>query len=406
MNFSKSRIPQVAVFTQLTLKGHFDSFRGIIQYVKLHGPWRLYHMEGRPGEQRLLDLKRWGCTGIITGACNIKDATLISQAGVPVVVLEPSPPMLENSHPLAKYTCTRFDSHACGQLAAEYFLNRQYKHFAFVGDPYNLYWSREREQAFRKIVEQAGGVYHAYKGPTRAEKTDWAVEQPRMQKWLKSLFKPTALFVAMDGRGRQVLDACMGAGITVPDDIAVLGVDNDDIICETTFPTMSSVQTNGQLTGYWIAEHLNRLMQGDRLKKRIYSSTPTHIITRCSTEATAIKDHQIARALEFIWKEAGHGAIHVPDVVRKFGSSRRFAEIHFKSVMGHTILEEIQRVRLERVCSLLSDTNLPIGEISQECGFERESYLAKLFRKCFGASMSHYRAEARNHTWSGLDIST
>jgi LacI family transcriptional regulator len=253
-------------------------------------------------------------------------------------------------------------------------------------------------------VKQAGGVYHTYGTTTRSEKSDWAVELPRMQKWLKSLHKPTALFVAMDGRGRQILDACLDANITVPDDIAVLGVDNDDIICETTFPTMSSVQTNGQLTGYWIAEHLARLMQGDRLKKRIYYSTPTHVITRCSTEATAIKDHQIARALEFIWQEAGHRAIHVPDVVRKFGSSRRFAEIHFKSVIGHTILDEIQRVRLERVCSLLSDTNLPIGEISQECGFERESYLAKLFRKRFGTSMSKFRSASRQGTFPGIDI--
>jgi LacI family transcriptional regulator len=405
MRTSNSGIPQVAVLTSLTLKGHFNSFRGILQYVKLHGPWRLYRMEGRPGEQRLLDLKRWGCTGIIAGACDKKEAALIARAGVPVVVLESSPPMREKSHPLAKYACTRFDSYACGCLAAEYFLTRHYTQFAFAGDPYNLYWSLDRERGFRDTVEQAGGICHTYGGLTREEKSDWAIEQPRMQKWLKSLFKKTALFVAMDGRGRQVLDACMGAGITVPDDIAVLGVDNDDLICQATFPTMSSVQTTSQLTGYWVAEQLDRLMLGKSLTKKIYTSTPTRIITRGSTEATAIEDRQTARALEYIWKEAGHRAISVPDVVLQFGSSRRFAEIHFKSVMGHTILDEIQRVRLERVCSLLSDTNLPIGDITRECGFERESYLARLFRKRFGTSMSHYRKEARNRTWSGLDTS-
>ncbi len=404
MKLSKSVIPQVAVFTPLTLKGHFDSFRGILQYIKLHGPWRLYRMEGRPGEQRLLDLKRWGCTGIITGACDIKDAALIAQADVPVVVLEPSPPMREESHPLSRYTCTRFDSYACGRLAAEYFLSRHYKEFAFVGDPNNLYWSLDRERGFRNTIEQAGGECRTYGGLTRSEKSDWAIEQPRMQKWLRSLLRPTALFVAMDGRGRQVLDACMGAGITVPDDIAVLGVDNDDLICEATFPTMSSVQTTGQLTGYWIAEQLDRQMHGKSLKKQIYISTPTRIITRGSTEATAIPDRQTARALDFIWKEAGRKTISVPDVVRQFGSSRRFAEIHFKAVTGHTILEEIQRVRLERVCALLSGTNLPIGEITRECGFERESYLARLFRKRFGTSMSGYRTNARNRTWSGLDV--
>ncbi|MDA3923952.1 MAG: XylR family transcriptional regulator [Kiritimatiellae bacterium] len=399
MKISKSVIPQVAVLTQLTLKGQFDSFRGILQYVKLHGPWRLYRMEGRPGEQRLLDLKRWGCTGIITGACDKKEAALIARAGVPVVVVEPSPPMREKSHPLSKYPSTRYDSYACGRLAAEYFLTRHYKQFAFVADSLNLYWSLERERGFRDTVEQAGGECRTYGELTPSEKSDWAIEQPRMQKWLRSLLKPTALFVAMDGRGRQVLDACMGAGITVPDDIAVLGVDNDDLICDATFPTMSSVQTTGQLSGHWAAEQLDLMMHGKTLKKNIYTSTPTRIITRRSTDATVIPDKQIARALDYIWKEAGRQAIHVPDVVSKIGSSRRFAETHFKAIVGRTILEEIHRVRLERVCALLAETNLPIGEITHQCGFERESYLARLFKKRFDISMSSYRRAMRNSSF-------
>ena len=164
---------------------------------------------------------------------------------------------------------------------------------------------------------------------------------------------------------------------------------------------MSSIQINSQQSGYMIAEHLDRLMRGARLRKRVILSQPTRVVTRRSTDATVIPDRQIAHALEFIWKEAGHQAIHVPDVVRQIGSSRRFAETHFKTVVGHTILEEIQRVRLERVCTLLSETNLPIGEITRQCGFERESYLARLFKKRFDASMSGYRSNARDRTHAG-----
>ena len=396
MSHSKSHIPQVALLAPLTLKGQQDALRGILQYIRLHGPWRLYRMEGRPGEQKLLDLKRWGCTGIITGPCGEKDAALIARAKVPVVVFEPSPEMRVPSHPLARCTCSLCDSYAFGQLAARYFLERHYARFAFVGEPRGLYWSQEREKGFKDTVLSSGGTCAAYGNPSAREKRDWTLEQPRMQRWLKALQKPIALFAAMDGRGRQVLDACMGASISVPDEIAVLGVDDDELICEATFPTMSSIQLNSQQDGYQIAEHLDRLMRGERLKPRILISRPTRVITRRSTDATVIPDRQIARALEFIWKEAGHQAIRVPEIVKQIGSSRRFAETHFKTVVGHTILEEIQRVRLERVCTLLAETNLPIGEITRQCGFERESYLARLFKKRFDTSMSGYRAATHN----------
>jgi len=396
MRKPKSHIPQVAILTQLTLKGQYDSLRGILQFVKLHGPWRLYRMEGRPGEQRLLNLKRWGCTGIITGACDEKEAALLIRANVPIVVAELPPPMREPSHPLSTCTCTRFDSYACGRLAAEYFLERHYTRFAFVGEPHEVYWSTEREQGFKDTLAQAGRSCLIYGRLSEEEKRDWATEQPQLQAWLRSLPKPIALFAAMDGRGRQVLDACMGADIAVPDELAVLGVDNDELICEATFPTMSSIQANSQQSGYQLAEHLDALMSGKRLRQRVIPTSPTCVVTRRSTDATVIADRQIARALDFIWRNAGHQPIRVSDVIREIGTSRRFAERHFKAAVGRTILDEIRRVRLDRVCTLLAETNLLIGDITRQCGFERESYLARLFKSRFDRSMSAYRADARN----------
>jgi len=390
-------IPQVAVQVPLALKGHLDVFEGVLQYMRLHGPWRLYRMEGRPGEQKLRDLKRWGCNGIITGPCGLDEAALIAHTRIPVVVFEPAPEMRAPSHPLAECSCMIVDSYAVGQKAARFFLERRYRNFAFVGEGHSLYWSKERGQGFKETVESSGAICVMYPALRANERRDWAIEQPRMQAWLKALPKPVALFVAMDGRASQVLDACMAANITVPDEVAVLGVDDDPHICEATFPTLSSIQTNGQQNGYLMAEHLDKLMQGKRLPKRIFHVVPTRISLRRSTDATAIPDKQIARALEFIWSEAGHRSIQVPDVVKIIGSSRRFAEIHFKSVVGRTIMEEIKRVKLERVCSLLAETNLPIGEIAAMCGFSRESHLAFLFRKSFDTTMSRYRKLSRDN---------
>ena len=389
-------IPQVAVQIPLTLKGHLDVFEGILQYMRLHGPWRLYRMEGRPGEQKLLDLKRWGCTGIITGPCTLEEATLIARTRVPVALFEPSPEMRKRSHPLANCANLIFDSYAAGQQAAHFFQERHYRNFAFVGEGHGLYWSKERGQGFKDTVEASGATCAIYPQLKKEEQHDWAIEQPRMQAWIKALPKPVAIFAAMDGRASQVLDACMAANVTVPDEVAVLGVDNDPHICEATFPTLSSIETNGAQNGYLLAEHLDGLMRGKRLPKRIFHVMPTRVITRQSTDATAIPDRQVSKALEFIWSEAGHRPVSVPDVVSLIGSSRRFAEIHFKAAVGRTIMEEIRRVKLKRVCALLSETNLPIGEIAEMCGFTRESHLAFLFRKSLHTTMTAYRKLARN----------
>jgi transcriptional regulator GlxA family with amidase domain len=145
-------------------------------------------------------------------------------------------------------------------------------------------------------------------------------------------------------------------------------------------------------------------MRGARLRRRVIVGMPSSVETRRSTDATAIPDRRIAGALEYIWREAGHNPITVPDVVKKIGSSRRFAEILFKTTVGRTILDEIQRVRLERVCMLLMDTHQSIGEITRQCGFERESYLAHLFKKRFNLTMRAYRMSARNRICAGASL--
>ena len=352
-------------------------------------------MEDRPGESSLRDLKQWGCTGIVTGVCNTHEAAVIAKAKVPVVIIEPSPEMRSFAHPFANLPCVFVDSYAVGQMAARFFLERRYTQFFFVGDSYNMYWSKDREKGFKDGLSAAGFSYVPFPPPNAKERRDWAIEQPRMQEWLKALPKPAALFAAMDGRGRQVLDACIGAEIDVPNDVAVLGVDDDKLICEATFPPLSSIQLNCQQIGFLLAEHLDRLMRGVRLKARNFAISPTHVIPRQSTATMAIHNKDVALALEYIWSEASRRAIGVPDVVRHLDRSRRFAEIHFKRVVGHTIYEEIQHVRLERVCMLLKETNLPISEITRQCGFVRDSHLAVLFRKRFGQSRSHYRAATR-----------
>jgi len=394
----KTAVPHVVILTSTIVNSLHEMLQGVLQYAQEHGPWRIYQQENRPWMYRLQDVKQWGCTGIIAADHHsVEEAQEIANLGVPVVVLLQPQPMRDPTYPLSPYACVLWNSAAIGRMAAEYFLELHYTQFAFVGHTVSeTYWSKEREQSFRKTLRRAGHrTCHTYGACSEAEQRDWAVERPRMQTWLKALPKPIALFAPNDRRGKQVLDACMDADISVPDDVAVLGVDNDEWICEATVPTLSSIQCNPRPAGYRIAEHLDRIMKGERLKKREYLIEPIGVVSRQSSEWFAIADKPMARALTYIREAAAKPTLRVTDVARVCGLSRRATEIRFRNATGRTIREEIEHVRLERLRNLLAETDLKIGEIALRCGFACETHLGRIFRKRFRVTMGQYRSAAR-----------
>jgi LacI family transcriptional regulator len=304
--------------------------------------------------------------------------------------MDPKGEFLHPGHPLARHSVVQSDTAAIGRLAAEYFLSRKFVNYAYVGEVHGADWSVKRGEAFADRVRKAGFVCHDYGALLKAEQEDAGIERARLCAWLSGLPKPVALFAAMDNRGRQVMDACAWAGITVPRDAAVLSVDNDDDLCETTTPPMSSILLDAERASYEAARLLDDLMRRTTRKRHVITYGPAHVVSRRSTETTQIADGVVVRALEFIALNACSG-IGVPDVVRHVSASRRLAEIRFRETLGRTILEEIQRVRLERVCTLLKETNLSIGEITRACGFDSESHLGTVFRRRFDCTMRDYR---------------
>jgi LacI family transcriptional regulator len=384
------KTPQVAVLLPTSVKISRDMRRGILQYVRNNGPWGLHIIEGRQGEQKLIRMKDWGCTGIIGRLHTPELVEAASQAKVPQVLVDPEEKFQSKGHPLFRHSIIRSDTAAVGHLAAEYFLDRKFIHYAYVGEVQGVCWSVRRGEAFAATVREAGFDCRIYGPLTEEEKEDAGLERARLCAWLCALPKPVALFAAMDNRGRQVMDACAWAGLAVPRDIAVLGVDNDDDLCETTTPPMSSILLDAERASYDAARHLDDLMRGVTRKRKIITYGPAQVVSRRSTETTQIADIVVVQAQEFIAVNACSG-IGVPDVVRHVRASRRLAEQRFRQELGRTILDEIRRVRLERVCTLLRETNLPIGEITRTCGFDSESHLGTVFRHAYACTMRDYR---------------
>lgn len=386
-----SAIPQVALLFETNEQAHRDILRGVLRYERIHGPWSLHVAEGRAGEQRLHALKSWGGSGIIGVIQNTAYANAVLAADVPAVLIDPLdearlPPGL-----LARHSVLASDQRAIGELAAQHFLERRFTHFAFVGEIHGINWSRDRGAAFAACVAQAGFACSTY-GPLSArEKQDWGLERDRLCAWLRSLPKPLAVFAAMDVRGRQVLDACLTAGLDVPHAVAVLAVDNDELICDSTTPPLSSIALDAERMGYEAAGLLDDAMRRTRAAKRSARTfPPLHVLTRRSTEAVHIGDAVVARALEFIWLNA-QNPIGVPDVVRHAGVSRRLLELRFRKARAGTIQEELQRTRLKRVTALLSESSLSVTAIAKACGFSSKSYLGKVFRRVYRTTMTQYR---------------
>jgi len=376
-------IPRVLVMLQPALpKVRSEKLQGILRYARLHGPWDVQVMEDRTFTSELGTFKNWRPDGIITRSDpHTLDALFTGARQIPAVFIDSDP----------KTTIRRMSVHhdlkQDGEAAADYYLRQGLAHFAFVGSVQPAYWATARAAAFAGRLRQNGHDCTIYK-PRNVK--DWGLEQRHLRDWLKALPKPCGLFVAFDLRAKGVLDTCLAAGICVPEEIAVISVDNDETICENTLPTLSSVQPDFDAGGFMAAERLDQMMRGKKRKAVCLTYGVKRIVHRQSSQFIPMTNRLAAAAVEFIRLNACEG-ITVPDVARHLHVSRRFAEIRFKAAVGHSILDEIQTRRLEKLCILLRETTLSIGEIGERCGYDTEAYLKRLFKKRFGLTMRAHR---------------
>ncbi len=390
-------MPRVVILTSVIAQPLAEMLQGILQYQQENGPWRIYQQENRLWLSKMQDWHAWGCTGIIAADHHSpEEAEIIAKAGVPVIVLLQAHPMRQKDYPLSPYSCCVWDSHAIGEMAARYFLNRYYTTFAYVGDANpDTYWSADREKAYRKTIQAAGYMdsYHVYPSCPPEKRNDWMAEKDHMIAWLKSLPKPIALFAPNDRRGKQVIDACLDAGITVPNKIAVLGCDDIPWICEATAPTLSSIHCFPRKTGYEIAAHLDALMRGEKFERKEYLISPISVTTRQSTDWMMVHDKIIKRALHMINENACDIKFNTGTIVKHLGISRRLLEIRFKNTTGKTIREEIDRIRLEHLYNELFESKDSIAGITCNCGFKDQTHLGRIFKARHGMTMCAFRGK-------------
>jgi len=387
-----TRTPKVALLIE-TARGYGRGvLRGIVRYARLHGPWA-FHVTPGDFEQVVPKMKEWGGTGIIARIETREVAAALLATRLPVVALDLTEAQLAAGSRLAQFSELSSDSRHAAQLAADHLLHGGLRHFAFVGRAGRV-WSERREQSFCERIRSAGFEPHRYPQPRRKQDQEWVYEQAILGDWLRGLPKPMGLMACNDDRGREVLEACRAAGVQVPEEAAVVAVDNDELLCDLADPPLSSVALNAERGGYEAAAVLDGLMSGRIDQPQRIVSAALHVVPRRSTDVSAMEDREVALALRFIEIHAGR-PIRVDDVVQHVGLSRRGLEIRFHRAVGRSIHDEIQRVRLDRAKRFLLESDLSIPKVAEGAGFGSASYLGQVFRRRIGATPAQYRARIR-----------
>jgi LacI family transcriptional regulator len=382
----RSLLPHVALIVETSTAYGRSILSGISQYVREHGPWTVYI------EQRSLQdpappwLERWDGDGIIARASTPRSARKLLRTGVPTVDLNDQVrglglPQIHSDHA------------AIARLAAEHLLDRGFRHFAYFGFPV-FEWSVRRQESFTRHVLEAGCRFHERPPGPRVswshQQASWEEEIEGVAHWVKRLPKPLGIMAGNDIRGIQMLDACRRAGVAVPEEVAVVGVDNEELVCLLAYPPLSSVIPNAFRVGYESAALLDLMMKGGRATELLVSIPPLSVATRQSSDVTAIADPCLANAMRFIREHACHG-IGVDDVLEHLTVSRSVLQRLFRKELGRTILDSITAMRIQRVKQLLTETDLCLADIADRAGYSYVEYLSTSFRRQTGQSPSTYR---------------
>lgn len=370
---------------------------GIVSYIRTHQPWSIYLPEQGRGDSSADWLLRWRGDGLIARIENARIAALVARTALPVVDVSAG-------RYLPNVPCVETDNETIAEAAVDHFVERGFRNLAFYGEPV-FAWSNERQQYFQQIVTQRGLRCFLFK-PSSSRgrmKVLSARQQQELAEWVRSLPKPAGVFACYDIKAQQLLEVCRTLGLAVPEELAVLGADNDELLCNLTTPPLSSVILNPHRTGYEAAALLDRLLSGHKVPPEVTPIAPLGIQTRQSSDTLAIDNRDVAAAIRFIREHACAG-INVEDVLSAVPLSRRVLESLFRKYLGCTPHEEIVRLKVERVKLLLAETDLGMTEIARRAGFHHVEYLSAAFKKTVGVSPRQYRR--RSQGLAGADGSS
>lgn len=361
--------PIVLLFQSKNTKSWRDKLAGVYRYARKAG-WQVQVIDARASAQELREtLELWQPIG-----CIINRAS--SCASDPVRIFKNIPTVLLDQNPMTnsgRFTTVIHDSKASARLAADELLKSGATAFTYIAGDWNIFWAREREEAFSEAIRTAGRRYVKWRGS------------------FAELPKPCGILCATDMVAQRAMALANRQNIRIPDELLFVGIDNDELICEHTLPTLTSVLPDFEEGGYLVAAALQRAIDGGAPEKLFYK--PARIVRRESSRWLGKNDPRVIRALTHIRRHAFEYSLSTDSIVAVMGCSRRSADQRFREVTGRSIHEEIHALRMEKAYALLRTPNQAIGSIANLCGYASEPFFKRLFKRETGMSMREWRKQ-------------
>jgi LacI family transcriptional regulator len=379
---------KILLLTDLSSGYSRKMIKGVVRYSKEHGPWIFYRMpiyyRELYGDEGVVEwVKQWKADAVIAQLSDI-DVDVIKRLNIPVVI--------QNYKGRYDTVCNLTgDYYSTGAMAAEFFLQKGFRHFAYYGFSETV-WMRERGCGFKDTLRKHGYEVHFYSAPEDKNK-DWAFDIEQVRKWLQALPKPVALFACDDSYALQTTEVCKIFDIQVPNDISVLGVDNDELLCSISDPPLSSIELDILNGGYELGKLLHDLIE--KKEKSVFNVViqPLRIITRDSTERFAVSNQNIENILKYIGQNYMN-PLSVDHIVSVSPFSRRVLEKKFKEETGISVYQYIQQLRVEKFAELLV-TRIPLIDAAFQAGFDDYKNVSRIFTKLKGLTPLQYRKRIR-----------
>ena len=390
----KIEVKHVLVFLHMSGASGRDMLSGIFNYAKGGRKWSLHLANAAANTPDVVNalIGNGSINGIIAGEYCLPDAPeQLKTSDIPLVYIGTKG---EGEYGRTKsISYVQNDEPEIGCLAANTFLRLgRYQSFAFVPAMPGVAYSDRRQAGFVKRICDTGVKRVEVFKPK--DPTGTPGDRSALAKWLAALPKPAAVYVAWDFRAMQVLEACEYAKIAVPEQVAVLGTDNDELLCDSAEPPLSSILPNHERAGFVAAERLDALMRGTNPKPRTIFLKPKKVVERETTQPVTSSAHLVGKVLAYINANATKG-VGVRDVVRELGCSRRLADLRFREIAGTTMLKALTARRMKELKRLLRETDIPIRQAAERSGFTCLKRLERLFRSEEGISMREWRANHR-----------
>jgi LacI family transcriptional regulator len=377
------RRPNVVLIVETSVVYGRQILRGISRYLKSRPGWSVFLDERELRVPPPDWLSHWHGDGVICRSTTPEWARIFRRLRLPVVDLNDQ--YLELGLPRVGS-----DMRAIGRLGAEHLRERGFQHLAFCGFAGET-WSGQRRDGFLEMAQPWVGRAGVYESPWAGlRQHPWQEERNRIARWLRTLPRPVGIMACNDVRGQHVLDACRQIGAQVPDEVAVVGVDNAETFCELCNPPLSSVVPDAERIGFEAAGLLDRLMTGSRTQSASLLVQPLGLVTRQSSEVFAVEDALVARAARFIREHACEG-IGVADILRQVRCSRSVLERRFRRQVGRSPQAELRAHQLRRIKELLVETDWTLPRIAEAVGVAHPEYLSVLFKREVGQTPGQFR---------------